>query len=98
MSNVDHPNHYNAKGKKECIVEMEDNFGATSTITFCLMNSYKYLYRKGLKENNPIEQDLEKAKWYFNYANKLINKYEYCALLKETLLYADVRELLEGSN
>ena len=29
-------------------------------------NVIKYLWRSGLKENNPAIQDLEKAAWYLN--------------------------------
>ena len=47
MSNVDHPAHYNVKGKKECIDEMVDDFGLEMAISFCLTNAYKYLYRAG---------------------------------------------------
>ena len=64
---VSHPKHYNIEGRKECIVEMEEQYGAYITAIFCLMNSYKYLYRAGVKENNSAEQDMNKAKWYFNW-------------------------------
>lgn len=70
MSNVDHPNHYNIEGRKECIDEMVEQFGLEAVVSFCLMNAYKYLYRAGEKEGNSKEQDIEKAKWYFNWINK----------------------------
>ncbi len=70
MSNVDHPSHYNIPGKKECIEQMVDSFGLEMVISFCLMNAYKYLYRAGEKADNPKEQDIEKAKWYFNWVHK----------------------------
>lgn len=68
---VNHPSHYNKSGRKECIVEMEERYGAEYTAIFCLMNAYKYLYRAGEKFGNPARQDLNKAKWYFAYAKKL---------------------------
>lgn len=68
---VNHPMHYNTPGKKECIVEMEELFGKEYVIVFCLMTCYKYLYRAGEKQDNSIEQDHNKAKWYFEYADKL---------------------------
>lgn len=68
---VDHPNHYNVPGRKECIVEMRENYGSYITAIFCLTNAYKYLYRAGEKANNPQQQDIDKAKWYFNYAKDL---------------------------
>jgi len=71
MSLVNHPVHYNKSNRKECIVEMQDRFGTYITIVFCLTNAYKYLYRAGQKEDNPKEQDIDKAKWYYNYAMKI---------------------------
>ena len=64
---VNHPSHYNLPDRKECIVEMEEKYGAYVTAIFCLMNSYKYLYRAGTKDGNTKEQDYEKAKWYFDW-------------------------------
>jgi hypothetical protein len=66
--NVNHPNHYNIPGRKECIVEMLEKFGKEAVITFCILNAYKYRYRHELKGG---KEDLEKAKWYDNYARKL---------------------------
>ena len=68
---VNHPSHYNTPGRKECIVEMRERYGSYITAIFCLTNAYKYLYRAGEKANNPEKQDLDKAKWYFNYAKDL---------------------------
>lgn len=97
--NVEHPTHYNQPGRKECIVEMEEKYGAEATAIFCLANSYKYLYRAGEKLNNPIKQDIDKAKWYFEYVNKLIGKYGILFLgdlrIEDTELYADIEKMLE---
>lgn len=71
MEYVNHPNHYKQEGRKECIVEMQDKFGSYLTIIFCLTNSYKYLYRAGNKEGNSEEQDIAKARWYYDYAMSL---------------------------
>lgn len=68
MSLVNHPQHYNIEGRKECIEEMLEKYGKTITGCFCLTNAYKYLYRAGYKEGNSSQQDIEKARWYFNYA------------------------------
>lgn len=68
---VNHPVHYSKPGRKECIVEMRESYGSYITAIFCLTNAYKYLYRAGEKANNPEKQDLDKAKWYFNYAKDL---------------------------
>lgn len=69
---VNHPSHYNIAGKRECIVAMQEDYGDYITITFCLTNAYKYLYRAGMKEGNSQEQDIAKAKWYYDYAERLI--------------------------
>lgn len=72
--NVNHPNHYNISGRKECIVEMEEIFGVDAVLTFCKLNAYKYRYRHELKGG---EEDLKKAKWYEDYALRLeSDKYE----------------------
>lgn len=68
---VNHPEHYRKEGRKECIVEMQDRFGSYVTLIFDLTNAYKYLYRAGMKENNSVEQDIDKAKWYYNHAMSL---------------------------
>jgi hypothetical protein len=68
---VNHPDHYNMNGRKECIVEMEERYGAKAVAFFCLLNAYKYLYRAGNKDGNTAEQDVQKARWYYQYAFKL---------------------------
>ena len=71
MSKVDHPSHYNVEGKKECIVQMEEDFGPYITAVFCLTNAYKYLYRAGNKDGESEADDIAKAEWYFEYACNL---------------------------
>ena len=61
---VNHPDHYNRPGQKECIVEMEEKFGPAAVQYFCLLSRYKYLYRCGLKDGTT--QELSKANWYRN--------------------------------
>ncbi len=87
MELINHPNHYKKEGRKECIVEMKDRFGSYITIIFCLTNAYKYLYRAGCKDGNPEEQDIAKAKWYYNYAMYLYKS--------EIKLFADEYKLLD---
>ena len=94
---VSHPKHYNKAGRKECIVEMEEKYGIPATIGFCLMNAYKYLYRAGDKADNSYEQDRNKAKWYFDYANKLIGKtYREDCFKENSILYLDIKGMLEN--
>ena len=95
---IDHPSHYTKGGRKECIVEMEEKYGAEMTAIFCLTNAYKYLYRAGEKDGNPEIQDNLKAKWYFDYANKLISSYGTLFWnndrIEDSELYLDIREML----
>ena len=72
-NNVSHPKHYCIEGRRECIEELEQDYGETVARIFCLTNAYKYLYRCGLKDGNSQEQDIEKAKWYYNKANEYHN-------------------------
>lgn len=65
---INHPKHYVADGRMECIQEMELMFGPSAVDTFCKLNAYKYFYRAGSKEGEAKEKDLAKAQWYLNYA------------------------------
>ena len=71
---VNHPAHYQ-RGGKECIEVMEEEFGPKPVYWFCKLNAFKYKWRAGFKDANSKEQDLVKAKWYNNYADKLNHKY-----------------------
>jgi len=56
---VHHPAHYTQHPSGiECIT-------VTEHMTFCLGNAVKYVWRAGLKSNDPV-QDLEKARWYID--------------------------------
>ena len=51
------PDHYRSHASGvECIQ-------VTEHMNFCLGNAIKYIWRAGLKSENPVE-DLEKARWY----------------------------------
>lgn len=55
--NVNHPSHYLAHPSGvECIT-------ITEAMNFCVGNAVKYLWRAGLKSDDPRE-DLLKARWY----------------------------------
>lgn len=71
---VNHPAHYQKNGK-ECIEVMEEEFGPKAVYWFCRLNAFKYNWRAGFKDGNSEKQDLAKAKWYTNYADKLNYKY-----------------------
>ena len=62
MDNVNHPTHYEV-GKYQCIDVMEEIFGKEAVENFCLLNSFKYIWRA--KRKNGLE-DLQKAQWYLN--------------------------------
>lgn len=70
---VNHPQHYN-QAAKETIDEMVILFGYDATIKFCVLNAYKYKARAPYKGN--MEEDLKKADWYINKAEKLKEEQE----------------------
>lgn len=94
---VEHPSHYNIPGRKECIVEMRERYGSYITAIFCLTNAYKYLYRAGEKDGNPEAQDLDKARWYFNYAKELTNNGEWL-IDAGAALYFDIKEEIKNAD
>ena len=68
------PNHY--KGNSVEVWEMMLKvWGAKKFVAFCEMNAFKYRMRLGLKPNQPIERDLEKATWYENKAKEIRDEY-----------------------
>ena len=64
------PSHYQ-NGSKEVYEMMIDIWGKEAYIKHCEMCAFKYRMRLGLKPDQPIERDLEKAKWYENKAKEL---------------------------
>lgn len=67
---VDHPKHYN-NYSVECIDMMTLIWGIDAAIQWCEMTAFKYRMRLGLKPDNPIEQDIEKERWYLEKAQEL---------------------------
>ena len=64
---VNHPPHYLAHPSGvECIE-------VTEHMNFNLGNAIKYIWRAGLKSQNPIE-DLSKARWYITREITRLNK------------------------
>lgn len=64
---VNHPNHY-TNGNMECIEEMILIFGKKATMTFCLLNAWKYR-RRAIYKNG--EEDMKKSHWYINKYKEL---------------------------
>lgn len=67
------PSHYK-NSSKEVFEMMIDIWGVDAFIAFCEMNAFKYRMRLGLKPNEPIEQDLQKANFYESKAKELRQK------------------------
>lgn len=67
---VSHPSHYN-NYSVEVLEMMRRIWGDEKVAIFCELNAFKYRMRMGLKEGNPIEQDLAKEKFYLEYMKKL---------------------------
>ena len=91
---INHPIHYNIEGRKECIVEMLEKYGFHAVANFALLNSYKYLFRAGLKDGNSAEQDVKKAQWYFDWVTNKSAELRILEVL-DWKLYNDIGELLE---
>ena len=70
---VNHPSHYN-KYDIEVIDMMEKIWGKEACRLWCIMTAFKYRMRLGEKPENPIEQDLEKERWYLNKAKEYENQ------------------------
>ena len=69
---INHPSHYNAPGRKECIVEMEEKFGIEKVKAFCELNAYKYRYRAEMKNG---AEDIKKAEWYESKLQEYAGQY-----------------------
>ena len=67
------PDHYKQSGK-EVIDMMVDIWGKEAVATHCEITAFKYRMRLGLKPDQPIERDIEKAKWYEAKAKELKTK------------------------
>lgn len=66
--NVNSPAHYTQEGRKECIEEMLEKFGAEAVMDFCKLNAYKYEYRADFKNG---DEDRYKAAWYRGFLKAL---------------------------
>lgn len=64
------PQHYKTGGI-EVFDMMVLIWGVEKAIAHCEMTAFKYRMRVGKKPDQPIERDLEKAKWYENKATEL---------------------------
>ena len=73
IEHVNHPKHY-TETSVECIDAMRIAFGSSTVAEWCIITAFKYLWRRECK-NDPVE-DLEKAKWYLDYANGIIDEYD----------------------
>lgn len=71
---VNGPAHYNGT---ECIENMRKLFGDDAVRWFCICNAYKYRFRDGSKPGVAAEQDEEKARWYEDYAVKMMGEQRY---------------------
>lgn len=72
--NVNHPSHYADSTSIECIESMEIAFGKEAVFYFAMCNAYKYLWRH--KNKGKVEEDLNKANWYYHKAKRLANPFE----------------------
>lgn len=64
------PSHYK-KGDKQVYEMMIDIWGVDAYIKHCEMCAFKYRMRLGEKPDQPVERDLDKARWYETKAKEL---------------------------
>lgn len=64
------PSHYK-KGDKQVYEMMIDIWGVNAYIKHCEMCAFKYRMRLGEKPDQPVERDLDKARWYETKAKEL---------------------------
>lgn len=67
---VNHPFHYQNSCSLECIEVMRIIFGDERVRHNCLVTAFKYMWRY---KNKNGDEDIRKARWYLNYADKLIS-------------------------
>ena len=63
------PSHY-----KDLKISPIEIIESSPHLTWCTSNAIKYIMRAGLKDGNPIEQELRKAMWYLNHEIDRLNK------------------------
>jgi hypothetical protein len=61
------PSRYMATGR-EAIDIIRDELGDAGCVAFCIGNARKYELRAGHKASATAENDLEKARWYRQFA------------------------------
>lgn len=66
---VNHPDHYRGENGIEAIDAIRAAIGDAETLSFCQGNALKYLLRA--KKKGKFLEDLQKAKWYIEYASNL---------------------------
>ena len=64
------PSHYTGK-PIEVIEMMVRVWGPEAVSLYCDINAFKYRMRMGEKPNQPIEQELAKARWYEQKSKEL---------------------------
>lgn len=97
------PDHYKNSTSLECIEVMQMVFGREAVIHFCLLNTFKYLWRW---KNKNGDEDLSKAIWYINRGKYIINDAEtsptlikYSAKFSEMAIYVEkAREELKNES
>lgn len=91
---VNHPSHYEKQCSLECIDVMMCCFDYDAVFNFCICNAFKYLWRHKFKNG---DEDLKKASWYINRAEKIMDDtgdYEHLSnqLTRIRVLYESVTE------
>lgn len=67
---VNHPEHYNKHPSGVECIDIIEHMSCNPAMVI------KYIWRNGLKDANPVLQELEKAKWYLEREIQRIKKQE----------------------
>lgn len=90
---VNHPPHYADSCSLECIESMEIAFGIKYTAVYCLINAYKYLWRRKAKNGS---QDVEKALWYLDRYNSYVDMLSFIMPSDEYDMYNEKERTMYG--
>ena len=88
---VNHPPHYADGCSIECIEAMEITFGVEYIAVYCLINAYKYLWRRKAKNGS---QDVKKALWYLDRYYSYTDMLSFVMSTKEYDMYNEKAHMM----
>lgn len=71
---INHPSHYIDSDGRECIDVMIEKFGIEAVKIWCRLTAFKYQFRAGKKEGEPLDDDIAKERWYLDKVIELTSE------------------------